>query len=299
MREGHYMTKAKVYAGLLRVKQWVKNGFIFIPIIFSGMLFSKEALLNVVYVFGMFCLLSSGIYILNDLQDLAADRLHPKKKNRPLAAGQVSRKEAVVISLFLVALSLFFAYLIGFKVFFIAVLYLILHLLYGAVLKKTVIIDVISLALGFELRIWAGAVILNIVPSAWAQLCIFVLALFLGFIKRRHEKLVLRDSAIEHRGVLAHYTAYFLDQMIMISATLCVIFYGLYVMSEDITRRVGGFHMAYTLPFVVYGIFRYLYLVHVKKLGGDPGEILFSDVPFVISMVFWIISVAAILYAVK
>lgn len=287
------------YFNLLRVKQWVKNAFIFMPIVFSGMLLSQEAFLHVTLVFGIFCLLSSGVYILNDLQDIATDKHHPKKKDRPIASGCVSVPRAALISAILTISSLVWAYAVSLSVFIVAFLYLLLHILYSIVLKKQVILDVIAIALGFELRIWAGSVILNITPSVWAQLCVFVLALFLGFIKRRHEKSILYDKAAEHRGVLAHYTAYFLDQMIMISATLCIIFYGLYVLSEEIIRRIGGNHIAYTLPFVVYGIFRYLYLVHVKKLGGEPGEVIFSDIPLTLNMLFWVASVVAIIYTAR
>lgn len=290
------MKKLKMLLGLLRVKQWVKNVFIFMPLIFGGFLFNVPDILKVTVTFIAFCLLSSAVYIINDLKDLSSDRMHPKKKRRPLAAGLIKPEQAVLILAFLFAVSLSIGFFMGKAIFLVMVLYALLHLLYNFKLKKTVILDVISIALGFELRIWAGALAISIYPSVWIQLCVFLLALFLGFIKRRHEKHILYDKAIEHRGVLAHYTLYFLDQMIMISATLCIIFYGLYVMSEDVVRRTSNHYMAYTIPFVVYGVFRYLYLVHVRRAGDDPGEILVSDLPFFINIILWAFSIIAILY---
>lgn len=292
------MKKIITYLELLRIKQWVKNGFIFMPIIFGGKLYNIPDLINVFFIFGIYCLASSGVYIMNDLKDIAQDRFHPKKKNRPLASGDIAINQAIFISIMLVALSLALSYLLNKWAMLIILLYIALHFFYTYGLKKTIIIDVFSVSLGFELRIWAGAVVLNILPSIWLQLCVFVLAIFLGFIKRRHEKLILYEKAAEHRGVLAHYTPYLLDQMIMISASLCIIFYVMYVLSEDVTRRIGNNYIAYTIPLVVYGIFRYLYLVHVRKLGGDPGEILTSDFPFVVDILLWILSVILILYVI-
>ena len=288
-----------VYLELLRVRQWVKNGFILAPVIFSGKLYSVPDLVSVMSVFGIFCLLSSSVYILNDLNDLAADKIHPNKKRRPLASGAIKTPEATSIAMVLLCLSLILGYPMGRKILLVILLYLALHILYSLILKKTVILDVISIALGFELRVWAGSLAIAVLPSIWLQLCIFILAVFLGFIKRRHEKLVLYDKAVEHRGVLVHYTPYFLDQIITISATSSIIFYGLYVLSEDVMKRVSNYHMAYTIPFVIYGIFRYLYLVHVKKLGGEPGEILTSDFPFVLNMLLWVLAVVLILYRFK
>jgi 4-hydroxybenzoate polyprenyltransferase len=288
-----------IYLRLIRMEQWIKNGFVVMPIIFSGRLFNPYELIRVIIATGAFCLLSSSVYILNDLKDLDCDKLHHKKRNRPLAAGLIKIPQAVFISLILLLISLVLFYIVGKKTFFVAALYFMLNIFRNNVLKKVVLLDVISIAIGFEFRVWAGSVCLNILPSIWLQFCVFVLAIFLGFIKRRHEKVSLYDKAAEHRGVLVHYTAYFLDQMIMISATLCIVFYSLYVLSEEVTRRVGGGHIAYTLPFVVYGVFRYLYLVHVKKLGGDPGEILLRDFSFTLNTLLWISSIIFILYGVK
>lgn len=290
------MKKMMVFLSLLRAKQWIKNVFVLMPLIFGRLLFNVTDVLNALIAFAAFCLLTSGLYIINDIRDLKSDRLHPQKKNRPLAAGLIKARHAALIAIILLAISLSVGFVIGRKILLVMVLYAALHLLYTFALKMTVILDVISIALGFEMRVWAGSLAIDIHPSIWLQLCVFLLALFLGFIKRRHEKIILYDKAVEHRGVLAHYTSYFLDQMIMISATLCVIFYGLYTMSEDVARQLGNNYMAYTIPFVIYGVFRYLYLVYVKKIGDDAGEILISDLPFFINIALWFFSVVFIIY---
>ena len=281
---------------LLRIKHWVKNGFVLMPLVFGGMLGNYRDVMRAMEVFGIFCLLSSGIYVMNDISDLKADKVHPIKKHRPLAEGEIGIKTALFILTSLLGISLFLGYMMGAKVFVVVLLYLMLNVLYDLVLKKIIILDVISVALGFELRVWGGAVALNIVPTVWLQLCVFLLALFLGFIKRRHEKIVLCDKAIEHREVLMHYTPYFLDQVISISATLVTLFYALYVVSPDVVTNSAHRRMAYTIPFVIYGIFRYLYLVYAKELGGDPSDILTSDLPFALNLLLWVFSAGVILY---
>ena len=150
------------------------------------------------------------------------------------------------------------------------------------------ILDVLTVAFGFQLRIWAGSVAIGVMPSLWLQMCVFVLALFLGFTKRRYEITVLKLDGPSHRKVLSHYTSYLLDQLIMICATLAIVFYGLYAISAEIVARIGGYEMFYSTGFVIYGIFRYLYLIHVKKLGDDPGDILLSDIPLITNILLWI-----------
>ena len=181
---------------------------------------------------------------------------------------------------------------------YLAAVYLALHCAYNLATKKIIILDVISIAIGFQIRIWAGSVVAGVLPSIWLQLCVFLLSLFLGFTKRRYELSALRDKAAEHRNVLSHYTSYLLDQIIIISSTLTIVFYGLYTMSPDIIDRIGNENMVYSLIFVIYGIFRYLYLVHVKKLGDDPGDVIFSDIPLMINITLWIFFIIYVLYPV-
>ena len=209
----------------MRINQWIKNLFLFIPFIFGGKLFIPEDLIRTVLAFLLFCITSSGVYIINDILDRKKDRFHPLKKNRPITSGALPVKQALVISSILLFSSLLLSAYFNIHFFVLLLAYVVLHLLYSFILKREVLLDVILIALGFELRIWAGAVILLIIPSIWLQLCVFLLAIFLALLKRRHEKISLYPDAANHRNVLTHYDIYFLDQLIMISATLCITFY--------------------------------------------------------------------------
>jgi len=281
---------------LLRVKQWVKNVFILFPLIFSGKLNDFSRLSDCVITFLGFCLMASGTYILNDFLDSKRDRLHPKKSKRPLAEGKFNAPSVILLMFILMALGLWLCLLADAVILYIAVIYILLHVVYNYGTKTIVILDVIFVAVGFQIRIWAGSFAADVLPSVWLQMCVFLLALFLGFTKRRYEISTLRDKAAEHRSVLAHYTSYLLDQIIIICSTLTVVFYGLYAISSDIVERIGNHNMVYSLVFVIYGIFRYLYLVHVKKLGDDPGDVIFSDIPTMINMALWIFYIIVVLY---
>ncbi len=274
---------------LLRVKQWVKNGFILSPLIFSGRLFYLADVQSVSIAFAGFCFLASGLYVFNDFLDLKADALHPGKSARPLASLHLSPLVTGAIIVGLMAVGLLLCSWVSPAVFFVGVIYILLHIVYNFYTKKIVILDVIFIAFGFQARIWAGSLAAGVFPSVWLQMCVFVLALFLGFIKRRHELIILKDRAGEHRAVLGHYTSYLLDQIIMICATLTVVFYGLYAISPEIATRFKGHGMVYSIIFVLYGLFRYIYLVHVKRKGGDPGEVMMSDLPLIISISLWVI----------
>ena len=286
----------KTWLKLLRVKQWVKNAFIFFPLIFAGRIFSHDLLLNCILTFIGFCATSSSLYILNDFLDAKKDRLHPKKGDRALAQSKFNKPTLIAVILILLALGLFICKQVDEMVLSIALFYAAINLIYNLYTKQIVILDVIFIAVGFHLRIWAGAMAAQTFPSVWLQLCVFLLALFLGFTKRRHEISTLKDRASEHRSVLAHYTSYLLDQIIIICSTLAIVFYGLYTISPDIVNRIGNQNMVYSVAFVIYGIFRYLYLVHVKKLGDDPGEVLLSDWPLLISIILWILYVGILIY---
>lgn len=281
---------------LLRVKQWVKNAFIFFPLIFSGQMFFGEASTNCLVAFLGFCLLSSGLYIFNDYRDRHLDRLHPLKRERPLARIEVNRIVISTIVLLFIALGLFVCWQVDPGILFIGMIYILVHLIYNFHTKQVVILDAFFVAFGFQIRIWAGSLASLVIPSVWLQLCVFLLALFLGFTKRRHELSTLGNHAPEHRSVLGHYTAYLLDQIIIICSTLAIVFYGLYTISPEISSRSGGQYMVYSVAFVIYGIFRYLYLVHVKKQGGEPGEILATDAPSLINVLLWILYISFLIY---
>jgi 4-hydroxybenzoate polyprenyltransferase len=273
---------------LMRTKQWIKNLFVLAPLLFSGRFVSLSSFSSALLALVAFCLVSSGVYVVNDLEDMHRDRAHPKKCQRPIASGRISRRIAVLLGVVLVCGGLLLSLFLGGLFFCLAGLYLLLHFMYTFFWKKLVLLDVGCIALGFCIRIWAGAVVVGVLPSGWLQLCVFLLSLFLGFTKRRSEMRTLGDRAEEHRGALRHYTIYFLDQLIMISATLAIVFYGLYTISPDIVARVHGYWMIYSLVFVVYGVFRYLYLVHVVGKTEDVDEILLADFPLITSVLCWI-----------
>jgi len=280
----------------IRVRQWVKNLFIFLPLIFGAALFDTVKFFLALSAFIVFCMASSGIYLLNDVFDKNKDGFHPLKRNRPIALGLLDTKTAITIACICLLLSLFLALKINLLFATTTAVYILIHIFYSIRMKREVILDVIIIALGFELRIWGGGLAVGIYPSVWLQLCVFVLALFLGFIKRRTEKIALFKNADKHRNVLAHYKIILLDQMITISATLCVVFYGLYSISPSIVTDTGNIYMAYTVPFVIFGIFRYLYIVHVKKNGGDPSEILLKDFPLIVYILLWVVISGTLVY---
>ncbi len=289
-------TKIQFICDLLRVKQWVKNTFIFFPLIFSGQLFAPNKLQNCILAFLGFCLIASGLYIFNDYRDRHQDQLHPKKSQRPLAKAKFTEIQIALMILSLIGTGIMVCAQVNPLLILTAFLYIGISLIYNFVAKFLVIIDVIFVALGFHIRVWAGAMACEIVPSVWLQMCIFILALFLGFTKRRHEITTLGHDAASHRGVLSHYTTYLLDQIILICSTLAIVFYGLYTMSPDMINRLGHSKMIYSVVFVIYGIFRYLYLSHVKKQGDDPGEVLASDSPLLINVLLWILFICYLIY---
>lgn len=283
---------------LLRVKQWVKNAFIFFPIIFAGLLHNPKIFTHVTIVFFAFCFISSATYILNDFMDKDKDKQHPIKSRRPLASGKIPLYVALTFMFLLLTIGLTTLKCIDESILFVGILYLFLNLIYNFLTKKIVILDVISIAIGFQLRIWAGSLACQVLPSIWLQFCVLLLSLFLGFIKRRHELSILEKSAALHRPVLQNYTAYLLDQLTSISATLTIVFYGLYSISPEVQMRLG-YSIIYSLIFVIYGLFRYLYLVQVKNLGGEPGDVILKDLPSMINLVLWIFFIFGNLYVYK
>ncbi len=281
---------------LLRPKQWVKNTFIFFPIIFSGQIAEQALWGKTLLTFIGFCCAASSMYIFNDFLDLRKDQFHPKKANRPLAKLNIPTPMLALIILGFMFIGIYLCQQVNPAVLMTAIGYLTINLIYNLGIKQMVILDVIFIALGFQVRIWAGAFAVDVIPSEWLQLCVFLLALFLGFNKRRHELENLKETASLHRKVLGDYSIQLLDQLILISATLAIVFYGLYTISPEILMRMGNHRMVYSLIFVIYGLFRYLFLVHVKKIGDDPGEILLQDKPLMINIFLWIAYLVVLLY---
>jgi 4-hydroxybenzoate polyprenyltransferase len=280
----------------LRIRQWVKNFFVFFPCIFAGKFFLGATLGRVLEAFAAFCFASSAVYILNDLCDIEFDRHHPQKSKRPLASGIVDHSWAWAAVTALAAAGLLVALVSGVGVFRMIILYIVLNIIYNIWSKQIILLDVIWVALGFQIRIWAGSLAAGVWPSVWLQMCTLLLALFLGFTKRRCE-LFMGPKMMNHRPVLAQYNDYLLDLIIAGCAMLAIAFYALYTLEAG---PLGAHHhMIYTVVFVIYGIFRYLYLVYVKKTSGDAAESFFSDRPLALCVMLWAAAIFLIVYGHK
>jgi len=280
----------------MRLQQWIKNLFLFAALVFSGNLFVLHDVVLVVEGFFLFSLASSAVYLFNDISDLENDKLHPVKSLRPLPSGKLRVGPALAGSILLAATGLLGGYLIRPQFSLVLILYLLINLLYSLKLKEIVILDVMTISAGFVLRVVAGAVLINVPTSEWLIICTLLLSLFLGFSKRRNELTVLEEQADFHRSVLAQYSPYFLDQMIGIVTASTVMSYALYTISEETVRKFGTNRLFYTVPFVLYGIFRYLYLVHKKEAGGNPARLALTDVPLLINISLWILTATIIIY---
>jgi len=271
----------------MRPNQWTKNLILFAGLIFAEHLFDVAALVKSLVAFGLFCLLSSAIYLINDVKDVEQDRAHPLKSKRPIAAGQLPIPVAVGVTIGLVGCSLVGALLLDREFGLVASLYFLLLFLYSFHLKHLVILDVLTIAIGFVLRAVAGAVVIDVEFSSWFLFCTILLALFLGLSKRRHELVLLGDNAQSHRKILEEYSPYLLDQMIGVVTASTLMAYALYTMAPETRAKFGTSYMILTIPFVIYGIFRYLYLVHHKEEGGNPTSILITDKPTLLNILLW------------
>jgi 4-hydroxybenzoate polyprenyltransferase len=280
----------------LRPTQWTKNLFVAAALIFAKKIFDVPSVLRTLAAFGIFCLLAGAHYIVNDLLDVEEDRVHPRKSRRPIAAGRVGRAEAVTLAAVLAALSLVLADILSPAFFGAAAAYVVLQLAYSYKLKHVVILDIFLVASGFVLRVIAGGLVIAVPISPWLLLCTMLLALFLAISKRRHELQLLAGDASRHRPILGEYSFGLLDQMISIVTACTVIAYCLYTVSDETVRKFGTDRLIYTTPFVLYGIFRYLYLIYQKDQGGSPEELILKDKPLLASIVLWIASAVAIIY---
>jgi 4-hydroxybenzoate polyprenyltransferase len=281
---------------LLRPSQWIKNGVVLAGLIFAEKAGQPDLAEKSLLVLVAFCLLSSSVYILNDIVDRNRDRLHPLKKNRPLAAGRISVITAGFIGILLVAAGLILSLVIDRNLIIVSLAYILLNILYTFVLKNIVIIDVMTIAAGFVLRALAGAVAIHVEFSGWLLVATFVLALFLALGKRRHEITFLQGEATAHRKILEKYSTQLLDQLIGVVTASTVITYLFYTLSTEIQNRLHTQYLYATIPFVIYGIFRYLYLVHKEEQGGSPTTLLLTDRPLLLDVLLWLASVLIILY---
>lgn len=278
----------------MRPKQWIKNSVLFAGLVFAGKMLELELVTRVVIAAGLFCAVSGSVYLINDIKDAAKDRLHPKKRLRPVASGRLKAGHAQIATGLILFLALPSAYFLSVPFFALLLGYLAMMLAYSYGLKDHVILDVLIIAAGFVLRAVAGSIVVGVPISPWLYVCTSLLALFLGFGKRRQELVLLDRNASNHRRILDEYTPSLLDQLIAIGATSTIIAYSLYAFFSETSHRAP--YMMMTIPFVVYATFRYLYLIHKRGEGGSPEDVLLKDRPLLGSILIWGITAVVILY---
>jgi 4-hydroxybenzoate polyprenyltransferase len=286
----------KNYIKLIRVYTWIKNFFVFVPIIFSLNLFDTHLLLKELLAFIAFCFASSSVYVINDISDKEPDSRHPYKKNRPIAAGKVSVKQAVILTLVLLILTFLFTAILNVKFTVVVSIYILINIFYSIRLKDIVIIDIFCIASGFILRIMGGAFAINVVMSSWLILTTMFLSLFLAALKRRSEIELQGKNEFEARKVLLNYSKEFIDQMSLIAAAGIIICYALYTVSGRTVNIFNTENLIFTTPFVVFGIYRYMYLIYVKKRWEDISKVILTDLTTIINIILYFIVSVVIIY---
>ena len=280
----------------LRPGQWTKNLFVFAALVFAQRLGDATSVVRAITAFVVFCALSGTVYLVNDVLDREQDQRHPLKSRRPIASGVVSPPMALAAATVLSLVALGVSFVLGRHFFAIAVAYLLLLSAYSTLLKHIVILDVLTIATGFTLRAAAGAAAIAVPISHWLLMCTTLLALFIALSKRRHELTLLTESATHHRPILSDYTPYLLDQMISVVTASTLIAYAFYTISPETQEKFGTDLLSLTIPLPLYGIFRYLYLVHQRDQGGSPAELVINDRPLLICLALWALSVVVIIY---
>ncbi len=288
-------TRGALWASM-RPKQWSKNFLLFAALLFSQNFFDPALVALTVMGFLCFCAISSGVYLMNDLQDLESDRLHPVKRLRPIAAGELKERTAFWASVGLMGTGLAMSFLLDLQFGIAAAVYLGVQLSYVWRLKGMVILDVFCISAGFVLRAVAGGLVISVPISSWLLVCAIMLSLFLALSKRRNELLVLEEGSAAHRKSLQDYSPVLLDQMIAVVTASTLMSYTLYTLSDVTVAKFGSDNLKYTIPFVLYGILRYLYLVHKKELGGEPEKVLMTDKPLLVNIALYIATVLVVLY---
>jgi 4-hydroxybenzoate polyprenyltransferase len=295
-RKAKNMARIHTYLSALRMYQWTKNLLVLAPLIFAKQMHLPDQVMRSGIALAAFCLAASATYLFNDLMDIEKDRAHPAKRKRPLPSGALDPATAWAMLLLCLAGAVALAFFLGRPFFGALCFYVGLTTAYSLMLKHMIIIDVLCIALGFVLRAMAGAVALDVAFSNWLVVCTLFLALFLGLCKRRQEILLLEEGAENHRRVLLHYTVPYIDQLILIVSSGALITYTIYTCSPEVVERLGTDKLYMTLPFVVYGLFLYLFLVHHSSGGGDPSAVLMRDRPLGFSVVLWAVACATIMY---
>jgi len=288
-----------VIASLIRLArpgQWLKNGVVFAGLIFAGELANRAKVELAILAAVAFCLISSAVYVINDIADREKDRRHPLKKERPIASGRITVTTGFGFAVLLLVAGIFAAWVVNGTLVLVCCSYLILNVMYTFWLKHMVILDVMAIAGGFILRAYAGAVAVDVPASNWLMINTLMLALFLGFGKRRHELVLLEGKATDHRKSLSKYSPYLLDQLIGVVTASVVVIYMLYTFSPEVSEKLGTGNLFITIPFVVYGVFRYLYLIHKEERGGSPTRVLVSDRPLLFTVLLWLATVVLVMY---
>ncbi len=285
------------YLKLVRVPQWVKNFFVFVPLLFSQHLFDVDYFSTTLFAFVVFCLASSLIYVINDIIDIEADKAHPTKKNRPLPSGLISKRSALIVAVVLTAVIVSLLPQFNKEFLNFVTVFVLLNLLYSFWFKHIVILDVFSIAAGFSIRVLAGAVVISVPISSWLILTTMFISLFLGVMKRHSELiLVAENENAPSRKVLSQYSLNFADQMATVAAAGVIICYALYTVSERTVSAFGTENLIYTTPFVVYGIFRFMYLEYISNKGDNTTKIVFSDLQIILTVLIYTVTTVLIIY---
>ena len=280
----------------MRPRQWAKNVFVLAPLVFARQLGDPQAMGRALLAFAAFSLLASAVYLFNDIRDRDEDRRHPRKRKRPIAAGRLAVPVAAAAAALLAAVAVALGLALGGGFVAVLAVYLGANVAYSTGLKRVVIVDVMVLSLGFVLRVLAGGVAVGVEVSAWLILCTSFLALFLAFSKRRHELMLLAQNASEQRRVLSHYSPAFLDQMINVVTAGTVVAYAVYAISPEAVQKFDTRDLIFTMPFVLFGIFRYLYLIYQRPSERNPTEAILGDKPFLINILLWVAAVVWVVY---
>ncbi len=280
----------------MRPKQWVKNLLVFAALIFSKNLLEPTNVMRSVAAFVIFCFLSGAVYIINDLVDRENDQRHPQKRFRPIASGRLKQGPAIAAAVVFVGGGMVGGWFLNWRFALVGATYFVMQLAYSLRLKQVVVLDVMIVAAGFALRAISGTFVIHVEISPWLFICTILLAVFLAVAKRRHELMFLEGGGISHRSVLGKYTERLLDQMIAVATSATVVAYCLYTIAPETVKKFGSHNLILTFPFVLYGIYRYLYLVYRRDLGGAPEKVLISDMPLIVDILLWLASVVIVLY---
>lgn len=283
---------------LIRPKQWIKNFFVFAPLIFSQHVFEAAYLLPAIAAFIVFSLTSSTVYIINDILDVESDRAHPRKRFRPIASGEISIRQGLLYSVIICAIIIFALFFLKPIFALVIILYFLTNLFYSMQVKNMVLLDVFFISFGFMLRVLGGAAAIGVIVSSWMILTTIFISLFLAISKRRGElsQVINQENLEKQRKVLKEYDIQFADQLNTIAAAGTIISYALYTVSQRTITTFGTEKLIYTTPFVIYGIFRYMYLMHKKNLGESPTSIVTKDIPIIVTVLCWFLVCTAIIY---